>query len=77
MVVREAAAMHSPNASLLVYCTVQYIMGMSDYNSSEPATQGGVKNRSHKMLLVQGIQAADCIKYFCLHSDWRDGEMNA
>jgi hypothetical protein len=52
-------------------------MGMSDYNSREPAIQGGVKNWPHKMLLVQGIQAADCIKYFCLHSDWRDGEMNA
>jgi hypothetical protein len=29
------------------------------------------------MLLAQGIQAADFIKYFCVHSGKRDGEMNA
>jgi hypothetical protein len=34
-------------------------------------------NSSHKMLLVQEIQAADCMKYSWLHSERRAGDMSA
>jgi hypothetical protein len=44
------AVMHSPCAFAIdssewtvLYCIVQYIMEASDYNSIEPASQGGVK----------------------------------
>jgi hypothetical protein len=60
-----------------MYCTVQYNIEWSDYKSREPAMQVVRRNRSHKMLLVQEIQAAVCLKYFCPHSARRDGEMNA
>jgi hypothetical protein len=50
MVVSEAAATMNAfsDASLLIlarvlYCTVQYIIETSDYNSIEPTIQGGVK----------------------------------
>jgi hypothetical protein len=67
----------------LMYCTVQYIMGRSDDNSAAPQFRVVQRNRSHEMLLVRGIQAANFIKYFyakyfyaCIQ-DPRDGEMNA
>ena len=61
----------------LVYCTVQYNKAPSDYNSIASQRRAAPRNRSHKMFLVQEIQAADCMKYFCLHPGRKVGEMNA
>jgi hypothetical protein len=60
-----------------MYCTVQYIMERSGDNSGAANAARCEEIGRSKCLLVQGIQAADCIKYFCLHSGRKDGVMNA
>jgi hypothetical protein len=77
MVVAHLHALSLRIRAKWLYCTVQYSMALFICNSEDLATQGGAKNGSHKMLLVQEIQAADCMKYFCLHSRRRTGEMSA
>ncbi len=60
-----------------LYCTVQYSMALPDDNSIASKRAAVQRNRSHKMLLIQEIQAPDCQKYFCLHSRRKAGEINA
>jgi hypothetical protein len=52
-------------------------MAPSDDNSIVSQRRAVQRDRSHKILLVQEIQAADRMKYSRLHSERRAGDMNA
>jgi hypothetical protein len=43
-------------------------MAPSDFNLIASQRRAAQRNSSHKMLLVQEIRAADCMKYSCLQS---------
>jgi hypothetical protein len=52
-------------------------MAPSDFNLIASQRRAAQRNSSHKMLLVQEIRAADCMKYSCLHSRRSTGDMDA